>query len=499
MSASVFSPPYASGNGVEIIPALVPSPISASKQIHSIDVLRGFALLGILVMNIQSFSMPMAAYMNPTAYGDLTGVNDWVWKLSHLFADMKFMSIFSMLFGAGIILMTSRTEAKGRSAAGVHYRRMFFLFLFGLAHAYLLWIGDILVMYAFCGFWLFPFRTMRAANQFKMGVILLPIVTALTISGGWWFGHVEHEIARLTSGENDTTTMVTPNMEGGDVERGADGEIESSDSSSSSDHIGDPIGQFGIPLSKYQEQWDRQNAEWRPGEAKIRDEIAAKTGSYLDEVKYRAPQAAGFEVMMMVFFSWRSAAMMLMGMAFYRWGIFSAKKSAAFYSVMAVGGMAIGLPLIWMDVARNEATGFNLVDGMFTNSHFNYYGSVFVAIGWVGLVMLVCRAGAWNWLTKRLAAVGQMALTNYLLHTIVMTMIFFGRSGWGLEWFGEVERWQQVLFVLGMWVFQLIVSPIWLGYFRFGPFEWLWRTLTYFRFQPIRREDPMPVGFRSAG
>lgn len=124
--------------------ATIPQPLAEKERIVSIDALRGFALLGILPMNIQYFSMISAAYQNPTAYGDLRGANYWVWLLSHVLADEKFMTIFSMLFGAGILLMTSRIEATGKPSAILHYRRMGWLILFGLAHAYLLWSGDIL-------------------------------------------------------------------------------------------------------------------------------------------------------------------------------------------------------------------------------------------------------------------------------------------------------------------------------------------------------------------
>src|SRR5262249_11213765 len=125
--------------------------VPQSERIAALDVLRGVAVLGILVMNIQSFAMIGMAYINPNAYGDLTGANFWVWNLSHVFADQKFMTIFSMLFGAGIVLLTSRQEASvGRSAA-VHYRRMAILLVFGLIHSYLIWYGDILVAYALCG------------------------------------------------------------------------------------------------------------------------------------------------------------------------------------------------------------------------------------------------------------------------------------------------------------------------------------------------------------
>ena len=117
------------------------SPIDSTDRIRSLDILRGFAILGILIMNVQSFSMIEAAYLNPTAYGDFTGVNKWIWIISHVFADNKFMSIFSMLFGAGIILMSFKIEDAGKKPAGFHYRRIFWLLLFGLVHSYLFWYG----------------------------------------------------------------------------------------------------------------------------------------------------------------------------------------------------------------------------------------------------------------------------------------------------------------------------------------------------------------------
>jgi uncharacterized protein len=98
-----------------------------SKRILSLDLLRGVAVLGILIMNIQSMSMPTAAYINPTAYGDLTGLNKWIWILSHILASQKFMSIFSILFGAGVVLFTDNAMARGKNSAALHYRRMVWL------------------------------------------------------------------------------------------------------------------------------------------------------------------------------------------------------------------------------------------------------------------------------------------------------------------------------------------------------------------------------------
>ena len=125
-----------------------PTPVAPTERVLSIDVLRGFALLGILVMNIQTFAMIESAYFNPTAFGDFTGVHAAVWLLGRLFADQKFMSIFSMLFGAGVILMFDRAERKGSRFGRIWFRSCFWLLMIGIVHAYILWYGDILFPYA---------------------------------------------------------------------------------------------------------------------------------------------------------------------------------------------------------------------------------------------------------------------------------------------------------------------------------------------------------------
>ena len=132
------------------------TPTQVHERIQSLDIIRGIAILGILIMNIQSFSMPGSAYSNPMAFGDLDGINKWVWIISHVFADMKFMNIFSILFGAGIILVTSKSEMKTGKSAVLHYKRTIWLLIIGLFHAHLIWYGDILVIYALCAFILYP-------------------------------------------------------------------------------------------------------------------------------------------------------------------------------------------------------------------------------------------------------------------------------------------------------------------------------------------------------
>jgi uncharacterized protein len=399
------------------------APVSLSERIVSLDVLRGFAVLGILIMNIQSYSMISSAYLNPTAFGDLSGVNQWVWTLSHIFAEMKFMSIFSILFGAGVVLMTSRIESSGRSARRVHYSRILWLLLIGLTHAYVLWHGDILVAYALCGMLLYLFRNLSPGKLLAVGLPVLSVASILYLL-------------------------------------------------------------FGLSLPYWPEESLGEVLKfWRPTQETINHEVAAYTGGWLTQMTHRAPSSAYMETFVfLIRTGWRACGMMLIGMALFKWGVLTGERSSRFYWFMATIGLAAGMPIILYGVYHNFGAGWPLTS-MFLGLQFNYWGSVGVALAYIALVMLVCKSSAWTWITAPLAAVGRMAFTNYLMQSVICTTVFYGH-GFGL--FGRVERSSQILIVFGIWILQLIVSPIWLRHFRFGPAEWLWRSLTYMRWQPMR-------------
>ena len=159
-------------------------PVTETERIVPMDVLRGFALLGILVMNIQSFAMVGYVYDNPTAYGDLNGANFLVWLLSHLLADQKFLSIFSMLFGAGIVLIWQKAEGSGARPTRLHYRRVGWMILFGLLHAYLLWYGDILYTYGMCGLFVYLFRRSSPRTLVLSSLALATIGSLIAIGLG---------------------------------------------------------------------------------------------------------------------------------------------------------------------------------------------------------------------------------------------------------------------------------------------------------------------------
>ena len=404
------------------------APTRPAERIVAIDILRGFALLGILIMNIQGFAMPAAAYFNPTAYGDMTAANRWVWILSHIFADQKFMTIFSLLFGAGIVLMSGKLDEREQRAWRVHYRRTFWLLIFGLAHAYLLWSGDILVAYALCGFWVYWLRKLRPGWQMALGALIISIPSALLLG----------------------TSLSMP---------------------------------FIPPETVHELQ-----ADWKPAAATIAAEVAAYRGNWLAQMDARASASVDFQTVGLLFWAlWRAGGLMLMGMALYRWGVLTGTRTRGFYIGMAVLGFGIGLPFVSSGVIQNFAHNWTMEFSQFgIGAQANYWGSLFVSAGYIGLLMLFARSTALPRLRNALAAVGRTALTNYLLQTILATAIFYGH---GLGLFGSVERVGQIGIVTAIWAVQLSVSPLWLRHYRFGPFEWLWRSLSYWRFQPtqIRR------------
>ncbi len=402
-----------------------PGPVTQTERIQSIDVLRGFAVLGILVMNIQSFSMIGAAYLNPTAYGDLTGVNYAVWLLSHVLVDRKFLTIFTMLFGAGIVLMTTRREAAGARAAGLHYRRTGFLLLFGLLHGYLLWYGDILHAYAMCGFVVFLFRRWRPGTLIIVGLASVWFASALSV--------LFHCSLRFWSPENLEMTLI----------------------------------------------W------WAPSAEAVAKEVADYRGGWSEQMSHRATTAFFFQTSLFLIENvWRTGGLMLVGMGLFKLGFFSAKRSTAAYVFMILVALVVGIPLILYGARRNFAAEWDFEACFFLGGWFNYWASILVGLGWIGLIMLVCKHGIVQPVTRALAAVGQMAFTNYLLQTVICTTIFYGH-GFGL--FGKVERVGQFGTVLAIWAVLLVISPLWLHRYRFGPMEWLWRSLTYMKAQPMRR------------
>lgn len=402
-----------------------PAPVSASERILALDVLRGFAVLGILVMNIQSFAMPLAAYSNPTGWEMQSPLDFLLWGFAHLVAEQKFMTIFSILFGAGVALMLQRLEERDARVAVIHYRRTLGLILIGLAHSYLLWYGDILVTYGVCALFLYPFRRVRPSRLLIVGIVLLCVAPVVSQGYSLYVSQLPEEEA----------TAALAGLE--------------------------------------------------PSEEQVAREVELYRGSWIEQMEHRAPTALSFQTMILAFFTlWRAGGLMLIGMALYKWGVLTARRSPAFYRRLVLVGAATGLPLVLASLLYIVRHGFDFLAVWFAAGVLNYAGSLGVAFAYVGGVMWWCLAGRPGPLTHALGAAGRMALTNYLLQTILCTLVFYG---FGLGLFGRLGLAAQWLVVLGVWAVSLVLSPWWLARYRFGPFEWLWRSMTYLRWQPMRR------------
>ena len=400
------------------------TPVTAPERIASIDVLRGFAVLGILIVNMQGFARVPSAYMNPASGAAFDGAEAWIWTAVYILADTKFISIFSMLFGAGIAMMSERMASRGVAGTGLHYRRQFWLLVIGLVHAYLIWHGDILVAYALCGLLLYPLRKLGARTLLWIGGCAVAFVVPFWLLAG-----------------------------------------------------------LSIP---YWPEADRLEllAEWAPPQEVLDSEIAAFRGGLGEQLSVRAPIA--FTLQMSAFlglFVWRAGGLMLVGMGLYKLGVLAAARSATFYRRMAVIGIGAGLPLAVAGAWYKLDQDFAFETVMFQGALFNYVGSVGVFLGYLGLVMLMVQFSRLPELTARLAATGRMALTNYIAQSVICTLVFYGH---GLGLFERVAAPGRMGIVFGIWALQLLWSPWWLKRFRFGPLEWLWRSATYMKRQPMR-------------
>ena len=414
------------------------------NRIDSVDALRGFSLLGILLLNIASFGLPFAAYMNPSVAGGADGINLATWLTAVTLWDGKMRCIFSMLFGASAWLLLSRSEERGDGirAADIYYRRTMWLIVLGLVHAHLIWAGDILYPYGVIGLLLFPLRNLQPKTLIVTGLILIGLHSLQGIGAGFGIGEMAQK-AKAAEGKAQPT----------DEEK------------------------------KAITEWTAMRELFSPAPAQVKKEIEAHRGGWVANLVQRSGEAVILEFTMFFQFMFLDVlAMQILGMGLAKAGVFSAEKSYGFYGLLIAVGFGVGVPLNYWAAKTWVASGFAIPE------YFTYIGStadpgrLLVALAYVGLVMIACKAGL-RWLTAPLTAVGRMALTNYLLTSILLTFFF---NGYGLGYFAKLERHQLYYVVVAMWTINLILSPIWLRYFRFGPAEWLWRSLTYWEKQPLR-------------
>jgi uncharacterized protein len=427
-------------------------PVSASERLRTLDVLRGAALLGIVLMNIVFTGLPLPAYANPNLWGGNDPLNLGVFAVQWVLFDGKMRALFSIMFGAGIVLFMERALARDNSvrAADLLIRRMLWLILFGALHGWLIWAGDILYAYGLFGLLIIPMRNVSPRKLLvTAGVALVLLSLAMA---GMGFSRRSTQDAAMAA-------------------RAVEAQ--------------------GRPLTKEQQdakkEWDEAYNTLLPSREKLQEEVDNYRRGYGGVMEQRVPVMRKFNFVPVYFPGGPDIwALMLIGMALYKLGILQGQRSSGFYLRMAGIAYGIGIPINAISTYGMVTSNFDLVATAFWNSPYQI-GRVSVALGHAAVLILLVKHAQIRWLTDRLAAVGQMAFSNYISHSIIYALVFYAP---GLRMMGQLQRYQLYYVVLGIWLLNLVWSPIWLRYFRFGPLEWCWRSLTYWQRQPMRRRAP---------
>lgn len=429
--------------------AAVAAPVAKSNRIDSLDILRGIAVFGILLMNISAFGLVWQAYGNPYAAGGSTGLNLKLFEIMNVGFEGTMRGIFSMLFGAGIVLMTERMEnaGAGLTTAEIHFRRMSWLLVFGVIHwTLLLWTGEILFAYSLCGFALFAVRKLAAKLQMGVGLAAL-LVAAFMLNQDY------HEAVDLSR------------------------------TAAEAQAISDDGGALNAEQEQALGEWQEMLGHTFPSEESNAMFEGWHSGSYWNAVTGQLEFSYEFQWTTAPFWLvFDMAPFMLIGMALLKWGVLSAQRSLRFYGLMLVAGYGIGIPLGLYELGILQAGEYGPLAGAEAGRTYQFSRLAMVA-GHVALVLSVIKLGLFQWLQRGFAAAGQMALSNYIGQTLICSFIFYG---FGLGLYGQFERYQLYLLVAAIAAAEMVFSVIWLSQFRFGPLEWVWRSLTYWKRQPMR-------------
>jgi uncharacterized protein len=483
------------------------SPLKNSSRIHVMDLLRGFALIGILMMNIEWFNRPVSDLVSFDY--NLTGF-DWAssW-LVKVFVEGKFYKLFSILFGMGFAIMLIRAQEADRKFGAWFTRRMLALFVFGMAHLIFLWGGDIIHDYAVGGLLLLGFvlllRT-EGLSKFnkpvtfaKVGFSLLLMPLFVSMLAALYFGAtrdntvITDEWKEKTS-VNQLVEVLLIKEKDNQITFLADDEIAIEDetvskeeSEQAEDLFEENMSDDELIVHTAQELFESK----LENERRLTEETIAFTeGSYIEATQYRAKSALealgntpsfAFFVCLPLFMIgyWLVASGRMKNPELHR----------GFFSVMCWGGLSFGLMLsITGAFISLHPVAKVAIEIQASGEIIFYYGQFVLCAGYIGMFM---KLASKHWFLKRfswLASLGKMALTNYITHSIILTSIFYGYAG-GM--FGQIARGQQMLMVIAVILAQVFFCILWLKFFRFGPLEWLWRSITYMKLQPLLLDKPM--------
>ena len=408
---------------------------TAQDRIVTLDIIRGIAVMGIFSVNIVAFAMIDEAYFNPATYGGHTGADLALWMTNMVVIDGKLRTLFSMLFGASMLLVVERAEAAGMSGWSVHARRMLVLLLIGLAHFYLLWWGDILSLYAAVGLVAFLFRkhSPRALVAWACAFLVLD----MALFGSFVAFAYQSDMAAHAANAGAETIR----------------------------------------------SWNAIAGDFYPSQARLAEVQAINGGSYLTRLNDMLSERLVEPIGGIFLFGPETLSLMLFGMWGYKTGYLTGAWDDRSYGRIAMIAVPIGALAFAIVVAVDITSRFYLPYLFAGMTVATAPFRPLMALGYAALIILATRRG--GWLVDRLAAVGRAAFTNYLGTSLIGAFVFYG---WGLGLFGQVSRFEAWLLVPIVWAIMLLWSKPWLDRFQYGPLEWLWRSLARWQVQPMRKQ-----------
>ncbi len=434
-------------------PTTLAIPVGQQERITIIDSLRGFAILGILLMNIPGFGLPSPVGGDPSVLNEWGTINYKVWFFVDWFPEGTQRAIFSMLFGAGILLFIGGKEKRldGLLPADYFFRRQLWLMVFSLIDVFiLLWYGDILLDYACLGMIMYSFRKLSPK--------------ALLIGAGLCFIFM---LARENRDLYHDKKVIS---------RGE--KIAAIDTAATKLNLIQKE-----QLNAMQDFKDRTTPE---GRQKRMEKAMLKThSSYETLYEYRTNRYVDDLAKYLFFGIWDVLLFMFLGMAFFKMGILTGQANVKVYWGMCMVGLGMGLTFSYFRLQSFIDVKFNWYEYT-KNVSFSFYelSRTFRSIGILGLLMLLYKSGWFKWLFALMRPVGQMAFTNYLMQSFMCGLFFYG-IGFGM--YGHLQRHEVYYVVAAVWALQIIWSHAWLKFFRFGPLEWAWRSLTYWKLQPLKK------------
>jgi uncharacterized protein len=406
-------------------------------RFQSLDALRGFAVMGILLMNIIAFSMPELAYINPRYYGGTGTADVAVWGIMSVLVDSKMRGLFSILFGASMLLVYERAQASEGNGAQVHTRRMMWLFVFGYLHFILIWFGDILTLYAACGMAGMFLLLKDEAQLRRWAIILLSIGFAVMATMMLAVLALQYG-ASLPNADPELMATYTEMVAG----------------------LGQPdAAATAANIALHQSGWLTI----------VGDKLVNHWFEPIAQIFMTGPETLG---------------LMALGMLLYRNGFLTGEWERARYVTIMRRCYLIGLPPLVFLAGWGWMTGFDAVTVIGTMMAWSMPFRIAVTLGHAALAMVIITDFGNNAFIARVAAAGRMAFSNYIGTSLLLTTIFYG---YGFGWFGEVSRAQAYLVVPFVWAVMLLWSKPWLDRYRYGPLEWLWRSAARGQWQAMRK------------